>query len=81
MAQELGCTPTRYMQLLARMLERVEVEEAAPKLVRELRVRRDAAGGCCPGVDRGTAPVAGAAGAVSARTRLFIRLKWGTARG
>ena len=39
--QDLGCTPTRYMQLLARMVDRPEVEEAAPELVRELRALRD----------------------------------------
>lgn len=39
--QELGCTATRYLQLLARMLDRPEVEEAAPELVHELRALRD----------------------------------------
>ena len=39
--QDLGCTSTRYMQLLARMLDRPEVEEAAPELVQELRALRN----------------------------------------
>ena len=41
--RELGCTTTRYLQLLARMLDRPEVAEAAPELVgalRQLRERR-----------------------------------------
>lgn len=34
---ELGITPTRYYQLLARMLDREDVEAAHPVLVHRLR--------------------------------------------
>lgn len=39
--RELGCTTTRYMQLLAGMLDRPEVAEAEPELVAALRALRD----------------------------------------
>lgn len=39
--RELGCTTTRYMQLLAQMLDRPEVAEAEPELVGALQALRE----------------------------------------
>ena len=40
--EELGCTPTRYLQLLlVGMLDRPKVEEAAPELIGNLRALRE----------------------------------------
>ena len=38
---ELGCTETRYVQLLAALLDRPEALEAEPELVFALRALRD----------------------------------------
>jgi hypothetical protein len=38
---QLGISRTRYFQLLARLLERVEVAEAEPELVEQLRALRE----------------------------------------
>lgn len=38
---ELGCTETRYVQLLAALLDRPEALDAEPELVGALRALRD----------------------------------------
>lgn len=39
--QQLGCSPTRYLQVLAGMLDRPEVLVAEPDLIGRLRALRD----------------------------------------